>query len=334
MSDRPDAPFEVLGDPPQAVRATAPLPEDAVAQMLTAPSAPALLEQLGITGQDHEELRALLAPAVADEEMLQEITRLANLLREGAGLEVSQVDLGAEAESLTALQQRLAPGEGLVAILALVVSTATVRAWHRERGLDQEQSWQVLADLGQQMRVHRRSSGALGLHQLPWMALNWAGRLVHLGRLQFDLHRADEGTADERWVIGAHIPATGPLTPESVEDSLERASAYFSAHYADLGEGRPPGAPAFGREFRCSSWLVNPLLISELGADSNLGSFAQRWEVISRTPGDDGAAFFVWGRRPPYDPAELPRTTRLERLVGERLADGRGWENGLGSLVR
>ena len=127
MSDRPDAPFEVLGDPPQAVRATAPLPEDAVAQMLTAPSAPALLEQLGITGQDHEELRALLAPAVADEEMLQEITRLANLLREGAGLEVSQVDLGAEAESLTALQQRLAPGEGLVAILALVVSTATVR---------------------------------------------------------------------------------------------------------------------------------------------------------------------------------------------------------------
>ena len=80
--------------------------------------------------------------------------------------------------------------------------------------------------------------------------------------------------------------------------------------------------------------LLNPLLTSELGADSNLGSFAQRWEVISRTPGDDGAAFFVWGRRPPYDPAELPRTTRLERLVGERLADGRGWENGLGSLVR
>ena len=135
-------------------------------------------------------------------------------------------------------------------------------------------------------------------------------------------------------MIGTHIPATGPLTPESVEDSLERASAYFSAHYADLGEGRPPGAPAFGREFRCSSWLINPLLTSELGADSNLGSFAQRWEVLSRTPGDDGAAFFVWGRRPPYDPAELPRTTRLERLVGERLADGRGWENGLGSLVR
>ena len=76
MSDHPDAPFEILGDPPRAVRATAPLPQDAVAQMLTAPSAPALLERLGITGQDHEELRALLAPAAADEEILREVTRL------------------------------------------------------------------------------------------------------------------------------------------------------------------------------------------------------------------------------------------------------------------
>ena len=334
MTDRHDAPFEILGDPPQVVRATAPLPQDAVAQMLTAPSAPALLEQLGITGQDHEELSALLAPAAGDVKILQEITRLANLLRDRAGLEVPQVDLGAEAEALTALQQRLVSGEGLVAILALVVSTSTVRAWHHERGLSPELSWLVLADLGQQMRVHRRSSGRLGLHQLPWMALNWAGRLVHLGRLQFDLHRADEGTGTERWVIGAHIPATGPLTPESVEDSLERATAYFSTRYADLGASRPEGAPSFGHEFRCSSWLVNPTLTEELGEHSNLGAFAQRWEIISRTPGADGAAFFVFGRRPPYDPQHLPRTTRLERLVAQRLADGRGWETGLGSLVR
>lgn len=334
MTDRHDAQFEVLGDPPQTVHATAALPEEAVAQMLTAPSAPALLEQLGITGQDHAELSALLAPAAADERILREVTRIANLLRARVGLEGPEVDLGAEAASLTALQQHLVPGEGLIAILALAVSTATVRTWHRERGLSDQQSWAVLADLGQQMRVHRRSNGRLGLHQLPWMALNWRGLLVHLGRLQFDLHRADEGSASERWVIGAHIPATGPLTPEAVEDSLERATAYFSTCYADLDEERPTGAPAFGHEFRCSSWLINPVLTQELGAESNLGSFAQRWEILSRTPGGDGAAFFVWGRRPPYDPAALPRTTRLERLVGERLADGRGWENGLGSLVR
>lgn len=334
MTDRRDAQFEVLGDPPQTVRATDELPPAAIAEMLTAPSAPALLELLGITGQDHAELSALIGPAVADQEILAEVTRTANLLRACAGLEAPAADLGALEEQHNALQQRLVPGEGLLSILALVVSTSTVRAWHRERGLSTEQSWEVLADLGQQMRVHRRSSGRLGLHQLPWMALNWRGRLVHLGRLQFDLHRAEKGTRNERWVIGVHIPATGPLDHAAVDESLDRATTYFTARYADLDTARPPGAASFGREFLCDSWLVNPLLTEELGAESNLGAFARRWERISSERSDDGAAFFVFGERPPYDVTALPRRTRLERLVADRLANGHGWESGHGRLVR
>lgn len=334
MTDRCDAQFEVLGDPPRAVRATDELPPAAVAQMLSAPSTPALLERLGITGQDHAELRALIAPAMADQEILTEVTRTANLLRASAGLEPPAADLGSLEERHNLLQQRLAPGEGLLSILALVVSTSTVRAWHRERGLSAEQSWHVLADLGQQMRVHRRSSGRLGLHQLAWMALNWRGRLVHLGRLQFDLHRTEKGTTHERWVIGAHIPATGPLEPAAVDESLDQATAYFTTHYADLDTARPSEAAPFGHEFLCDSWLVNPLLTEELGANSNLGAFAGRWERLSYERSDDGAAFFVFGERPPYEVTALPRRTRLERLVAERLADGRGWESGHGRLVR
>lgn len=334
MTVRRDAPLQVLGDPPRAVRAADELPPAAVAAMLTAPSAPALLEQLGITGADHAELCALLGPATRDPELLAEISCTANLLRAGAGLDAPAADLGARQQLRDDLQQRLAPGEGLLAILALAVSTSTVRAWHRERGLSTAQSWQVLADLGQQMRVHRRSSGRLGLHQLPWMSLIWRGRLAQLGRLQFDLHRAGKGTAQERWVIGTHIPATGPLPPAAVEESLDLATAYFSTRYVDLDAGRPPDAPSFGHEFHCASWLMNPLLTEELGAASNLGAFARRWEILRRERGDDDAAFFVFGVRPPYDPAALPRRTRLERLVAERLADGRGWESGLGRLVR
>ena len=184
------------------------------------------------------------------------------------------------------------------------------------------------------MRVHRASSGRLGLHQLPWMALNWAGRLVDMGRLQFDLHLTGQGTLSERWVIGTHIPATGPLDPSDVEESFTRATEYFTTRYAELDAERPATAPAFGHEFVCDSWLMNELLPQELGADSNLGDFVRRWEIVFQQPGADSAAFFVFGARPPYDAADLPRTTRLERLVGECLADGRGWETGLGRLVR
>lgn len=335
-SPTPDT-VRLLGDPPTSARPLAELTTDEVAATLRTAEADGLLARLGITGTDAEELRPLIAPVIADAELLAEVTATANLLRRGAGLDAPAADLDARATQQDALQARLHPGEGLLAILALVAATDVVRAWHAARGLDEQASWEVLADLGQQMRVHRAARGRLGLHQRHWLAGNWRGRLVHLGRLQFDLHRRDRGTDQERWVIGAHIPARGPLDPAAVEDSLDAATAYFTAHYPDLDRGRPAGAPAVGHELFCESWLVNPLLTEELGADSNLGAFAARWDILEQGPGDDGAdgaAFFVFSALPPYRPAELPRRTRLERLVGDRLEDGRGWRTGLGRLVR
>jgi hypothetical protein len=79
---------------------------------------------------------------------------------------------------------------------------------------------------------------------------------------------------------------------------------------------------------------MNPELIEFLGADSNIGAFVSRWEIVATSPGNDSAAFFVFGARPPYDPASFPRRTRLEREVADRLADGRGWLDGKGMLLR
>ncbi|UVY83656.1 acyltransferase domain-containing protein [Brachybacterium sp. NBEC-018] len=330
---------------PTALHAEDELEAAAVRVMLTAPSRSALLDRLGITGEDAAELPALLDAAAADEEILTEVTALANRLRSGAGLEVPAVDLETEKSRHDALQQRLAPGEGLVPILALLVSTSTVRAWHAARGLSTEQSWHVLADLGQQMRVHRAGTGRLGLHQLNWVGGNWAGRLVHLGRLQFDLSRrrvarlatgAERTSPDEpsRWVVGTHIPATGPLDPAEVEASFAAATAYFSEHYADLGADRGEDEPAFGHEFTCDSWLLSEELAEVTGPTSNLARFAALWQMLVRTRMDDAALFFVFGLRPPVDPASLPRRTHLEQGVAERLADGRGWTGGTGRLLR
>jgi hypothetical protein len=325
----------MIPPPPAEIRAEDELATPDVRVMLTAPSRSALLERLGIT-----------SAASADEEILAEVTATANRLRAAAGLEVPEVDLSADKDRHDALQQRLTPGEGLIPILAFLVSTSTVRAWHAARGLAPAQSWHVLADLGQQMRVHRAGTDRLGLHQLNWVSGNWAGRLVHLGRLQFDLSRrrvarleqgAQRTGADEpeRWVIGTHIPATGPLDPAAVDASFDAAVAYFSENYADLDGDRPPDAPRFGHEFTCDSWLLSDQFAEITGPDSNLARFAARWEMIGSDPdGADGALFFAFGKRPPVDPGSLPRRTRLERGVAERLADGRGWVTGSGRLLR
>ncbi|MGP5414792.1 acyltransferase domain-containing protein [Brachybacterium paraconglomeratum] len=336
----------MTASPPRAIRAEDELDAAAVRAMLTAPSRTALLKKLGITGEDAADLLPLLDTAVVDEEVLAEVTATANRLRTAAGLEVPAVDLEADKARHDELQQRLAPGEGLIPILALLVSTSTVRDWHAARGLDQAQSWHVLADLGQQMRVHRTGTDRLGLHQLNWVSGNWAGRLVHLGRLQFDLSRrrvgrlergAERTSAEEpvRWVVGTHIPATGPLDPDAVDASFDAAVAYFTANYPDLDADRPAEAPRFGHEFTCDSWLLSDQFAEITGPESNLARFAARWEMIGTNPhGADGALFFAFGKRPPVDPETLPRRTRLERGVADRLADGRGWTTGSGRLLR
>ncbi len=331
--DDQDRAAEVIGTPPHTVRPAFTLEPEAVRLMLTAPAAAATMDLLGISEPDRSELLALIPRAVADDEILAAITQVANLLRAEAGLTAAPAELGARKEADDALQARLVPGQGLVAILGHLVGTDTVRAWHAARGLSSEQSWGVLADLGQQMRVHRATFGELGHHTLAWTAMNWAGRLFWLGRLQFDLHRRRDGDG-ERWALGVHIPATGPLSPAAVEASLDAATAFFTARFADLGAGRPPAAPPFGREFECTSWLVSAELPRLLGPDSNLGAFARRWQIEDTYDAAGDAAFFVFHRRPPVVPEQLVARTRLERAVQERLVAGEGWRGGIGRLVR
>ncbi len=101
----------------------------------------------------------------------------------------------------------------------------------------------TLAELGQQVWIHRLTFGTFGLHTQDWLTIAWSGALYWLGRLQFNLQPEDDG-----WVLSTHIPRTGPLTPESVDQAFAAARDFFAAHF--------PECPI--RAFVCSSWLLGP----------------------------------------------------------------------------
>ena len=161
---------------------------------------------------------------------------------------------------------------------------------------------------------------------------------MHLGRLQFDLSRRRVarlehgreriGAEGERWVIGTHIPATGPLDPAEVDASLTRPSPTSPRNYTDLGEDRPADAPRFGHEFTCDSWLLSDQFAEITGPESNLARFAARWEMIGSDPhGADGALFFAFGKRPRWTghpPPPHPARAQGRRAPGRRsrLDDG------------
>lgn len=318
---------------------------------------PAHLDRFGIDGDDAVELISL-APQIRDDpELIEEVTALANRLQAHAGATCPVVPV--EEDRLNALQARVMPGEGLLAIYAFICAADTVRRWHASRGFSVEQSDTVLADLGQQLRVHRACTGKLGLHQLDWVTINWTGKLLQCGRLQFTLERRSSALLDgalldgallnsafhnvrsepkpaapaSRWVLGTHIPATGPLDPEAVDESFAAAARHMREHFSDLGAQDLNRPIPFGREFVCDSWLINPELSDILGPDSRLARFASRWRIVSSTDDHSKAAlFFVFNSRTARDPNQLPRRSRLERGVADRLRDGRGWSVGTGVL--
>ncbi len=208
--------------------------------------------------------------------------------------------------------------QGGVALVALLAATPKVVGFHAAHGIDAEQSWRTLSDLGQQVWVHRRTHGAFGLHTQGWLTCIWSGALHWLGRLQLNLTPLtdEEGTTlPGRWQLSVHIPESGPLTPEAVQDSFERAEAFFARHHPDHPVER----------LHCSSWLLDPALAEELPG-SNLAAFQQRWTLTGRgRPGDADALFFTFRVRGEVDLATLPTDTRLQRLVVSRAAEGPGW---------
>lgn len=285
-----------------------------VRQRLGDPALPSRVANLGFRDRDVPDLLKTVATVLARERDLELIALLAERLVTRIG------DFGpTDAESVWSglPDQSAALGTGVLPMLALLVTAPEVAAFHTGRGVPPDVSSATLADLGQQVSVHRLTHGEFGLHTQEWLTLAWSGALYRLGRLQFNL-QLDEGhdqAAGSGWVLSTHIPATGPLTPESVDASFAAAGAFFATHFPDYPT----------HEFYCSSWLLDPAL-SALLPQSNLASFQRRWHLSGEPqPGDVDTLFFVFHRRAPVDASSLPTDTTLRRLTAAKLAAGQSW---------
>jgi hypothetical protein len=194
------------------------------------------------------------------------------------------------------------------AYLALV---GVVREYHREHDVPDEVSWTTLADLGRNLAIDRRMRGEGWPVMRAWLTLHVRGGVYELGRLQH--HRGGDGA------INLHIPETGPLSPEAIDASLDRARAFFPRRF--------PGERY--EAFACGSWLLDPQLLEYLPEDSNIARFQRRFELepYEEPEGIDADVevlrFVFRTLSTPLD--RLPRRTALQRAVIDHLAAGRHW---------
>ena len=263
---------------------------------------------LGFADEDREATEKLEADPVAVAEFAAE-------LRRKIGKFTPESELGA-------------PDDWRISLAAFLETLPDIRRYHQERGISDEVSWATLADLGQQLKVHRRTNGDFGLETHWWMTIHWTGMIYALGRLQFLLHQVPAShpvpeTEPGEWVIGVHIPESGPLTPQAVDDSFDQAREFFPRHFPEY----PVKTATLG------SWLIDPYLLDNLPPESNMVRFGRRFTPYG-TPQDsqDSPVFFTFRSHDLTDLDKFPQDTTLQRLVIDRIRSGGTWQSAYGYL--
>ncbi|MPY61696.1 acyltransferase domain-containing protein [Streptomyces spongiae] len=296
------------------------------ARLPSADDLPDVLLDLAVPYEDVNEVVALRATLLDDEEATRLLERCVGALTRDMG----EPDRGPHFLSFP-------PGSGPLGryfyVYVLVAALPHVRAYHRERGIPDDVSRRTLADLGRAMVLHRRRHGIGGVLVPEWLALHFHGELYQLGRLQFQRSRLGQRDAAGLAGVGLELPVgepylslhipdyRGPLSPDACDRSVALAREFFARHYPDEHY-----ASAL-----CHSWLLDPQLKRHLPEGSNIVRFQERFETVflDSEPEDGLPVRFVFGD--PDLPLEtLPRRTGIERAVVDHLRAGGHWHVGHG----
>ncbi|MCI0158458.1 DUF5596 domain-containing protein [Leifsonia shinshuensis] len=219
---------------------------------------------------------------------------------------------------------------------AYVELTPRLIAHHEGLGVPAEVTGSTLADVGRNTGIHRLRHGGFGLETWTWLIPHYVGMLFGIGRLTFALQRTQlavpagsvsalpGGIAPGDWVVGMHIPESGPLSPDQVDESIRRAREFFGTVFPD----RRIVAGV------CESWLLDPFLARSLPADTNLVRFAERYTLVGE-PVDAAteALYFLFRERDRTRLPHLEHPTALQRLVIERYDRGEAWQVATGVLA-
>ncbi len=115
-------------------------------------------------------------------------------------------------------------------------------------------------------------TGICGLRETGWLTSHMHAGIVRLGRLQFQTDEVEEDIILKDRVIKAgtpilnvHIPFGGVMSEEEVNKSFARAKAHYGEKYVHI-----------------ESWLLDPTLKNYLPKNSNILSFANRFELYKK----------------------------------------------------
>lgn len=225
----------------------------------------------------------------------------------------------ASATLLKSVARRFGLPVNTVCGAAVVSLIPQAREIFRSLGIPEEVTEATLRDLAAKNQESFARCGVWGTFALKWYARLLAGKILKLGRLEYEEGKwGTEGQEDYApWlrvkdrVWKVHIPSNEPFSPDAVTASLRQAYDYFGI----------AGTERKLMPISCASWMLSPRLKRILGEQSNILRFAELFDVyFDRDDRED--LWRVFGVQPNEKADNLPLDNSLRRGVARWLKNG------------
>ena len=208
-------------------------------------------------------------------------------------------------------------------MLLAIYACIRLRGMYAEKGYTEEFFAHNMKDLTYKLHECKKLHDMWGTFVFPWFDGFYKMVRFALGRLQYnpkaiamDYKELKEGDM----VTTIHIPSSGPLTPEAVQESLKMAYEFFGPNCGDR------------HIFVCDSWLLYPKTCDLYPENSNMRKFYEAFEVFN--PRENEGDYDLWRifYTQTKDYKSLPRDTSLQRLFYDYLNAGNHFGYGYGVI--
>lgn len=226
---------------------------------------------------------------------------------------------------LTQLSEASGFSKYIIDMLLCVYACLRLRRMYAEKGYTDEFFAHNMKDLTYKLVECKKLHDVWGTFVFPWFDGFYKMTRFTLGRLQYEKRGIDFDYGDIKKkgdeVVNIHIPSAGPLTPESVQESLRLAYDFFGPNYGDK------------LVFMCHSWLLYSETIGLWPESSNTRKFYDIFDVIHNTeePNDYDMWRIFYKNTKDYD--TLPVETSLQKNYYEHFKCGKHLGNGFGVIV-
>ena len=210
--------------------------------------------------------------------------------------------------------------------LILVLACAkNVKTLYDKNGISEKVYFDTMCDISLKLQECKKLYDIWGIFNLDWYRGIFTLQTFKLGRLEYEIMPCPFDSYKDYAKKGdiiyrCYIPSDGPLTPESVIDSLKYAFKFFGIKDKLI--------------VYCKSWLIYPEHYQLFPKGSNLRAFYDLFDITDRELSKSNENLWRIFYKPADTPVDrLPSNTTLQRNFKEYLRKGNYIGIGTGMLV-